>query len=303
VRIRDLLLLAALAPALVAGCATKRPPLPPAPKPTARLELGAAVSLDQYRASLPGRLLIEAPAGSALRLESAAFELSVEGGNPEVLRYGPLAPAAAAAGDGQALAFELPVDLRSLGPELYGPGGPSTAAFALRSRATATSSDGQRVELLASAAGELPIIREPSFRITSIKIGRDLLVTTSLTLGLEIANPNAFPIELRSLSYDFYGEGQVWADGRLEGQSATGAGAAGAGAEGSAIVAALSTAERELSFTMNFASADRRLFDLVAKLGTVRYRLAGEARIGTAIAALGDFTTRFDREGSCPVDR
>jgi hypothetical protein len=121
---------------------------------------------------------------------------------------------------------------------------------------------------------------------------RDLLVTTDLRLGLEIENPNPFPLALESLSWKLWGEGKPWTGDRTE------------GAEGWPLpIAAGAKAQRWLEFEMNFADSDRKLFDLVANLRTVRYRLLGEALISTGIPGVPPFVTRFDRSGSCAVER
>jgi LEA14-like dessication related protein len=132
------------------------------------------------------------------------------------------------------------------------------------------------------------VVGEPTFRITSIKIERDLLVTTSLRIDLEIENPNDFPLEFRSLAYDFYGEGKLWSDGSFEGPVSIPAGG---------------KARLGLRFEMSFADMDRRLFDLVANLKVVRYRITGEAIVAAGNGLVPDFAARFDEEGSCAVAR
>lgn len=70
--------------------------------------------------------------------------------------------------------------------------------------------------MAAANAATRPEVREPVFRIESVTIERDLLVTTKLSLSLAVDNPNDFPIELSSLSYEFYGEGDLWTEGSSE---------------------------------------------------------------------------------------
>lgn len=145
-----------------------------------------------------------------------------------------------------------------------------------------------------------PLVRDPIFRITSIRIMRDLLVTTELRLGLEIENPNDFPLVLDSFSWRFWAEGRPWASGEAVGCASAGGLPGGAG---SLAIPARGKAERRLDFEMNFADRDRRLFDLVARLSSVSYRLFGEARLSTGEAGLPAFGSRFDESGSCPVER
>jgi predicted small lipoprotein YifL len=139
------------------------------------------------------------------------------------------------------------------------------------------------------------VVREPVFRITSIRVMRDLLVTTELRLGLEVENPNDFPLALDSFSWRFWAEGRPWASGEAPGSAC--------GAAGPLLIPARGKAERRLDFEMNFADRDRRLFDLVARLSSVSYRLFGEARLSTPEAGIPAFGSRFDESGSCPVER
>jgi len=168
------------------------------------------------------------------------------------------------------------------------------------------------VALLAACAtkgpAELPppppaeerVVRDPVFHIRSIRILRDLLVTTELRLGLEIENPNDFPLALESFSWRFWAEGRPWASGEAIGGNAGGAYAGGVTA---VLIPAHGKAERKLDFEMNFADRDRKLFDLVARLSSVSYRLFGEARLSTGEPALPAFSSRFDESGLCPVER
>ena len=273
--------------ALLADCATRKPTAPlPEPAPSAKIEAASAITLDQYRLRLPFILVLRNPRSAALRIESDDYALYVEGAEAGKLAY--RETRTVEAGEASSIALEFPVDIRDLSPTVSGSAGPAEAAWRIQARVGLRTSDGAFLELAAEGQGSFPIVREPLFRIRSVRIERDLLVTTNLRLALEIENPNAFPIELRSFSYDFFGEGKIWADG---------------GNDEALAVPAKGSVERGLGFTMNFADMDRKLFDLVAKLQVVRYRLSGEARIATGLEYLPAFVTRFDREGNCAVER
>jgi LEA14-like dessication related protein len=283
--------------ALISGCATPRAALLPAPAeapaeappealPTAVLEPGAALSLDQYRLKLPFTLDLDNSRGAALALEALDCRLLVEGSEAGRLSY--REPKTLAGGESLSLPFEFALDMRDLDPSISGLEGPAAAAWRAETRLVLKTGAGKTLELGSQASGSFPIIREPRFRIYSVKIERDLLVTTQLALGLEISNPNAFPLVFRSFDYDFYGEGKIWADGA---------------SDDAASIPARGSLRRSLRFTMNFADMDRRLFDLVAKLKVVRYRLAGQAGMATGLDFLPAFVTTFDDEGSCAVER
>jgi LEA14-like dessication related protein len=270
---------------LVSGCATRKP-APMAFPPSASLESLPAIASDQYRLSLPFTLVVRNPGLARAWIESVDFMLSIEGaaaGSRSLRERSPVE-----GGGSKAIALALPVDIRNLGEGLSGSGGPPSAAWRLEARIWLTTGDGSPLALAASEEGSFAIVREPLFSLRSIKIERDLLVTTNLRLAVEIGNPNDFPLVFDALSYDFFGEGKGWAAGEDEGPVA---------------IPARGSIERSLRFTMNFADMDRRLFDLVANLRIVRYRIAGEARIATGLDYLPAFVMRFDREGSCAVER
>lgn len=279
--------LAAATGTALAGCASR--PGAPAPEPTLSLAAEPVELLDQNRALL--RLVAVAlnPRPQALIVESAECGLAIEGAESALAAPSAAAPAGRIeAGGAIPVAFERVVDLRDLGEGIIGPGGPAEAAFSAAARIRLRAPDGTAFEAVAAASGSIPIVREPKIRITSLRIERDVLVTSNLRLGIEIDNPNAFPIELGELSYAFYGEGRKWASGSERGSFSIPAGEA---------------SELGLGFEMNYADVDRRLFDLVAGLGTIGYRLAGSARVATGLKALPAFELAFDLEGACPVER
>jgi len=257
--------------------------------------------LDQNRALLRLEARVRNPRQDALSIEAADCALAVEGAAvPLAAAALPAAPLAAgsgpAAGPGSrvegggeaVIAFECVVRVDALAETVRGPEGPAEAPWSAAARVLLRAPDGAVLEPVAAASGAIPIVREPELRITSLRIERDVLVTTNLRLGLVISNPNAFPVELGSVSYDFYGEDRMWASG---------------GSDERTVVPAKGRIERGLRFTMNFADADRRLFDLVAQLKTVRCRLAGSASVETDLEAIPSFSLGFDLEGACPVEQ
>jgi LEA14-like dessication related protein len=275
--------------ALLCGCATRKiapQAVPPEPAPRAIVEIGAAIGLDQYRSRLPFTLRLENPGGRALDLESAACVLEVEGA--EAGRVEASEGASIEAGGAAAITLEFLVDSRKLGDAISGGGGPARASFRIEAAAFLRDSGGARIAARARAEGSFPIVREPELRILALRIERDILVTTNLRLEIEVRNPNAFPIRLGSLEYDFYGEGRPWSGGRDERPL---------------LVPAGSSARLALAFELNFADRDRALFDLVANLRIVRYRLAGTGSVATDLDYLPEFPLRFDEEGSCQVER
>jgi LEA14-like dessication related protein len=283
------LTIAVCAVAALGGCATK-PAAARGPEPRVQLTSAPIRLVDRSHAVLCLEARIDNPRDEELRLITAECVLVTEGSLSKAGSLRPLEPLPLSipARGSSSVSFTASIDLGSLDATVIGPKGPAEAQWSAAAAFRLRSVSGGEFEELAAATGTVPIIREPEISIRSLRILRDVLVTTRLALGIEIRNPNAFPIDLASLSYDFYGESKKWAKG----------------AEGQAIrVAARDRREYELEFEMNFADVDRRLFDLVAKLGTVDYRLSGSAAVSTGLEVLPSFSLGFNLEGSCLVER
>jgi hypothetical protein len=93
-------------------------------------------------------------------------------------------------------------------------------------------------------------------------------------------------VELSSLSYDLYGKGNFWADGRVRNVLE---------------VPAQGHAETKLFLVMNFINMKRDLLDEVIALGRVPYRFSGEVLVDTGIPLLPSFKMGFDRSGTSVV--
>lgn len=270
---------------LLAGCATGAIQ-PSGAAPSATLVSDPVVALDRYRLKIPLTLTVVNPGRSALAVEDVRFALSVEAMNAgsRTVRVDTFVEP----GSSTSLSFELPLDERTLGQAFTGKTGPPIAAYRVVAHVEARTEAGRSLDVQASAGGDFPIVRDPLFRITSIQIERDQLVTSKLVLALEVDNPNAFPLRMGSFGYEFYGEGKLWTEGRS--------------AE-PVVVPAGESARYTLNETVNFADMDRQLLDIVAKLQVVRYRIKGEATILTDLGFLRLFDAAFDEAGSCPVER
>jgi len=275
---------------LLSGCATS--PQPKCPGPSAVLEAGEPVYLDQFRVSLPFSLSIRNPGAGPARIETFEAKLDIEGTMSDI-ETGKVYDTVIAGGQIKSIAFSAPVDMRRYGPTgADGDPGrgdlPAVVDWTLEGLARIRLADGSAEEVRVSSKGSFVPVREPIFRIVTIRIERDLLVTTNLRLELEIENPNAFTVRLEGLDWKLAGEGRFWAGGRsVEALD----------------VPAGSSAKRGIAFEMNFSDMDRRLFDLVAKLRVVRYGFSGKAAIVAGLEGIPPFETAFDVQGSCAVDR
>lgn len=283
-RSRFLLLGGALAVAVfLAGCATK-----PASGPRVLLEISSvrAEALDQHRTLFSFVLTAANTGGKALESVSASYALSLDGASAAASCLDE--PLRIPAGESRDMRFEVSVDIRDLsGDTLALPISgdmPWTLAAELRSPGAA----GDILLASAEAKGSYPLIREPELTITSIILVKHELINVLLELVLDVRNPNAFTVDFASASYQFYGEGRRWANGSVERAIS---------------IPARGTAEVRLPIVLNFTETGRNLFDLVAKLKVVRYRLAGEARVVTSVPFLPEFRMKFDKSGATQVER
>lgn len=131
-------------------------------------------------------------------------------------------------------------------------------------------------------------VKEPVFEIVSIAIIKSELVNTLFETVLKIENPNKFAVELSALTYELYGKGMLWADGK-ERNIFT--------------VDAESTLETKFFFAMNFIDMNRRLLDDVIAMREVQYRFKGTAfvRAFHPRARVPEFTMNYDISGMSEV--
>ncbi|MCL2805582.1 MAG: LEA type 2 family protein [Treponema sp.] len=110
---------------------------------------------------------------------------------------------------------------------------------------------------------------DPEFEVVSILILQADLVVTEFETVLRIKNPNEFPVELKSMTYELHGNGIFWADGK-----------------GADIlhIEPFGTQEAKFTFKMNFINMNRRLLDDIIAMRQVRYRFKGEAEVQPVIA-------------------
>lgn len=144
------------------------------------------------------------------------------------------------------------------------------------------------VEVAAEGNTVFPRIRKPDFKITQIKIMQAELINTRFKVHLEVNNPNPFPVDLASFTYELYGDNRFWADG----------------VEKHVLhIPARDKAEIDIFLLMNFTNMRRNVLDQIIALTQVRYRFKGEARVDTGIPYLPHFTMKFEREGHSEVIR
>ena len=141
---------------------------------------------------------------------------------------------------------------------------------------------------LVSTDSVFPRIKEPQFSIISIAILQAELINTRFRVRIKIDNPNIFPVALSSFSYELYGNGKFWTDGREKELLD---------------IPALSSGETNIYLMMNFINMSRQLLDDIIAMRDVSYRFLGEAEVKTNMALLPGFRMNFERSGNSPVYR
>lgn len=136
-----------------------------------------------------------------------------------------------------------------------------------------------------AAESKAPVVKEPVFSITSIKILQAELINTRLKVHIRVENPNDFPVDLKSFTYELYGSGRFWTDG-IEKNACT--------------IPASGFVEKDLYLVMNFINMRRELLDQIIAMKRVRYRFTGTAELSAGI--LPEFTKTFNLEGEAEVD-
>ncbi len=125
-------------------------------------------------------------------------------------------------------------------------------------------------------------VKEPELEIVSIAIIKADLVNTQFESVVKINNPNEFALNLSSLSYELYGNGDFWASGK---------------GEDLLHIPALDSCQTEFRFMMNFINMDRRLLDDIIAMKQVHYRFTGAAEVAPNLPKSSPFIMSFERSG------
>lgn len=280
---------------LAAGILTSCANLPPEPAPRGEVRIGPVrtEALDPSRVRFLFEVRTSNPGPRALpglsldcRLEAGGIPagLSEAPGAGGAGSPGPVGPFSLGPGEERVWSFEGTADLRSLPAS-----GPDEVPWRIAAVLSAPGPDGIPGEVgSARTEGTVPRVREPLLTIRSIVLVRHELVNVLLELVLDVENPNPFPVEFSAASYRFHGEGRKWASGKVDRPAS---------------VPARGSAEVRLPILLNFTETGRDLFDLVAKLQVVRFRLEGQARVTAPLPFLPEFRMDFDRSGAVQVER
>jgi LEA14-like dessication related protein len=131
-----------------------------------------------------------------------------------------------------------------------------------------------------------PRIRVPELLVTSIEVSQSDLINTRLKVSIRIDNPNLFPVQLSSLTYQLYGDERFWAEGK---------------ATLSLNIPAKSSASTDVALIMNFINMPRATLDKVIAMKQLNYRFTGETTVAVPVTYLPSFRLLFDLSGKSAV--
>jgi LEA14-like dessication related protein len=282
-------LIPVLGTALCLSCATK--PAEPLYSPGTELSFDRLEARDPGHVSLYFLLRADNPGDAGAELELQSWRASVNGIEGALVSIGDRS----AGNPGSSLEMEklslvpgasvsVPVRLDLNLDEWSGIRLPDSDEYSARLDLDLAfrSNAGKRVKAAASAEAVFPRIKAPEFNITSIVILKAELINTRFKVRLRIDNPNLFPVDLASFTYELYSSGRLWADGEEQ---------------ETLHIPAKGSADTDLFLLMNFINMRRDLLDQVIALRQVRYRFKGEAVVDTHIEYLPSFLMAYDCSG------
>jgi LEA14-like dessication related protein len=130
--------------------------------------------------------------------------------------------------------------------------------------------------------GVLPLPRLPTIAVKSLALQKLTYSGATLSLSLEVDNPNAFNVALNNLNYDFVVNGKRWLNGSKP---------------------SLGTVTQNqknlitLPVTLNFMEMGSSLYGLLKGGTDLDYRLSGKLDASSSQQLIGNFAMPFDNSG------
>jgi LEA14-like dessication related protein len=271
------------------SCKTVKLPLetaPPPENPRALLSFGKTEARNLEHITLHFNLEAENPRPSPARVEIKKWTLRLNGLEESQGAALTMIDQEAELGALSSAGFPLKLDLTPAALAAFRLEGAGEFEAGLTLDVLFTYPGGAPVEVRVEGTAVFPRIRAPVFTIAAIAILKAELINTRFRVNLRIDNPNYFPVDLSSFSYELFEGGRFWAGGRETDVLHIPAG---------------ESAETRLFLVMNFINMKRELLDKIITLKQVRYRFTGEAEVSTGVDYLPEFRTSFDLSGLSEV--
>jgi LEA14-like dessication related protein len=271
---------------LTTACATKTPP-EAAPAPALPV---LSLGLDRIEAANPDAITLffllnaENSHPSAVDISLGGWELSLNGRAVE--QGAALTMETAVVGAFSAGTFPARIRLDAAALSLPEPPDFTEYDAGITLELSLGFHNGDTLRMPVSVQAVFPRIQTPVFTISSIAVMQAELINTRFRVSLRIDNPNNFPVELASFSYELYGGGRYWAEGKETKVMQ---------------IPPRGSLAKDLFLLMNFMNMKREVLDQVIALRAVRYRFAGDVVVGTGVEYLPRFNMHFDRTGESPV--
>ena len=144
------------------------------------------------------------------------------------------------------------------------------------------------VRIPVETSGYVPLVKIPAVKIHALKLERLSLSGADLVLEVEMNNPNAFKLFLKSMNYDFQVNGLTWAGGNLSNPAS---------------VSAKGKSAIRIPVSLNFIEMGRSLYELVSGSGNVNYRLSGNLAFDTSLSLLNNINLPLDNSGLLKITR
>jgi LEA14-like dessication related protein len=133
-----------------------------------------------------------------------------------------------------------------------------------------------------TAQGVLPVPRLPTISVQALTLQRLSFSGATLSLNLEVDNPNAFNVALDNLNYDFMVNGKRWLSGNRQS------------------LGALTPKQKSvitLPITLNFMELGSSLYGLLNSGTALNYSLSGKLDAASSHPLIGKFAMPFDNNG------
>lgn len=130
-----------------------------------------------------------------------------------------------------------------------------------------------KVEVPARSSGELPVPKLPSFSLKGLSLKKLGFSEAKIVAEVEVDNPNAFDLGMKSLDYRLKVNAQPWGKGQVE-QGAT------VPAKGKGVVA--------IPVTLDLQSLGRSIYPLLTGKGRLAYELDGNMVLDAGLDMLKD---------------
>jgi len=145
-----------------------------------------------------------------------------------------------------------------------------------------------QVRVPASQSGNLPMIRLPQIKISSLKLKKMGLTGADLELALGVSNPNAFSFGLKKLNYALTVNGSSWASGSAADNTQVGK---------------KSDRTIRIPISLDFLEVGQTVAQLLSGGKALDCRLTGDMNVGTSIPAFGDASIPLDLANKISLTR